>query len=250
MERIDGRSLQRQLAYGHLKFYRRPKPELTEYSGRTPEEEWARFEAVQRRAVLQMAAYYDRAAKQIGQELAGVFAVHAMLLEDEDLVEATRSQIWNEGKTAEFAVKAVGQYFGDAFAVLDDPYMRARSMDIRDIARRVILMLVQQPWTGPLEDGPAILVANTLLPSEVMELDCRRLLGVVARKGTVDSHAALLLQAYGIPALVDVDLDERWDGHLALMDGFDQCLYIDPEQALLEELRERYQAGGTPHRQM
>ena len=248
MERINGIALRRQLAYGYLRFYRRPKPELIEYSARTPKEEWDRFETVQRRAVLQLAAHYDRAARQVGQELAGVFAIHAMLLEDEDLVDATRDLIWNGRKTAEFAVKEVGQRFSDAFSAMDNPYMRARSVDIRDISRRVIFMLIEQPWKDPLAAGPAILVANTLMPSEVLELDCKRLLGVVARKGTRDSHAAQLLQAYGIPALVDVDLDEKWDGHVALMDGFDQCLYIEPGQALLEDLRARYQAGGYPNR--
>ena len=245
MERINGTALRQQLAYGYLRFYRRPKLELTEYSSRTPEEEWVRFQNVQRRAVLQLAAYYDRAARQVGREMAEVFAIHAMLLEDEDLVETTRSRVWDEGNTAEFAVQTVGQRFGAAFSAMDDPYMRARSGDIRDIARRVIRMLIEQKWEDPLVDGPAILVANTLLPSEVMELDCKRLLGIVARRGTVDSHAALLLHAYGIPAMVDVELDEEWDGHLALMDGFDQCLYVDPEQDLLEELRARYQAGAA-----
>ena len=55
-------------------------------------------------------------------------------------------------------------------------------------------------------DEPAILVADDFLPSEVMDFDQHRLLGLITRKGSLDSHTAMLVRAYHIPAIVEVPL--------------------------------------------
>ena len=95
-------------------------------------------------------------------------------------------------------------------------------------------------------EEPAILVADDFLPSEVMDLDQRRLLGLIARNGSLDSHTAMLVRAYHIPAMVEVDIAPKWEGHLALMDGFSGTIYLDPEQPQQDRLRELYQAKGRP----
>ena len=46
--------------------------------------------------------------------------------------------------------------------------------------------------------------------------------------------------------MAEVELGPEWDGHLALLDGFDHRLYLEPDGATLERLRLRYQAGGMP----
>lgn len=244
MEIRGAAAISDQIAYGRLRFFRRATPELGVFSRRSQEEEWRRFEWAQRQAVLQVAAFHDRVYEQLGQPLASIFAVHAMLLEDEELVESTRRLVWEEGLTAEYAVCTVGERYSAAFSNMEDPYMRARGVDVRDVARRVIFLLVGMPPSDPLQIGPAILVADTFFPSEVMELNRSRLLGLISRRGCVDSHTAMLLRAYRIPALAGVELEPKWDGHLALMNGFDHRLYLEPEPELLEELRLRYEQGG------
>lgn len=89
-------------------FYRREPPVLAPRSQRGPQEELERFQQGQRQAVLQLAALYDRAFAEVGEETASIFAIHAMLLEDEDLVRTITDMIQREGATAEYAVKAAG----------------------------------------------------------------------------------------------------------------------------------------------
>lgn len=246
MEVMDGRSIVDQIAFGRLRFLQRPYQELVEFSRLSWEEEIQRFQRAQHRAVLQLGEFHDRALHRVGAGVASIFAIHAMLLEDGDLVRSVQTLIRERGVTAEYAIWTVGENFGDAFASMDSPYMRARAADIRDIANRVIGLLLSSRRHDPLGKEPAILVANEFYPSEVMDLDHRRLLGLVARRGSVDSHTAMLLRAYGIPAMAEVPLKQEWDGHLALMDGFDHRLYLDPDREVLEQLRLRYQAGGMP----
>lgn len=246
MEIREGISILDQIVYGRLRFLRRETPEVAQFSQRSREEEQERFFRAQRRAVLQLADFYDQAFRVVGMDTASIFAVHAMLLEDDDFVEAILHHIHVDGTTAEYAVRTAGETFAAAFAQLDSPYMQARAADMRDIYRRVIHLLQKGVPHDPLREGPVILVADEFLPSEVMGLNCKRLLGVISRKGSVDSHTAMLLQAYHIPAMAQVDLDPSWDGHLALLDGADHRIYLDPERDVLEMLRERYQAGGKP----
>ena len=242
----EGKSILDQVSYGRLRFLRRRHPELAEYSSRTSEEECDRFRTAQGRAVLELEAFYDRASRQVGMEIASVFLVHSMLLEDRDFVDTVLTTIRDRGTTAEFAVKTTGERLAAAFSAMDSLYMQARAADIRDIARRMVRLLLGWHPLDPMRGGPAILVADEFLPSEVMDLDNRKLLGLVARQGSVDSHTAMLLRAYRIPAMAEVDLDPCWDGHRALLDGFDHRLYLDPDGELLDALRVKYQAGGKP----
>ena len=168
-----------------------------------------------------------------------------MLLEDHDYVETVRSLINGQGVTAEYAVQMAEISFSAAFTAMDNPYMRARAVDIRDISQRVLRTLMGGRQTL-LMDEPAILVADEYLPSEVMDFDQRRLLGLITRKGSLDSHTAMLVRAYHIPAIVEVPLSPRCEGRLALMDGYTGNVYIDPEREQMELLRELYQANGRP----
>ena len=188
MLELTGRSIAEQIAIGQLHFYRREPPVLAPRSQRGPQEELERFQQGQRQAVLQLAALYDRAFAEVGEETASIFAIHAMLLEDEDLVRTITDMIQREGATAEYAVKAAGDALAAAFGAMDSPYMRARSVDMRDISRRMLRALLGRRPKAPLTRPGTILVCEEFFPSEVMELDRRWLVGLAAMRGNEDSH--------------------------------------------------------------
>lgn len=245
MQTAVGKSILNRVAYGRLRFYQRTLPEPELRSRLTWEQEEARFLQAQHHAVLELAGLYDRASRQVGEGTASIFAIHAMLLEDEDFVQAVLAILREKGATAEYALRVAGEGFAAAFAAMDSPYMRARAVDIRDISRRVGRRLVGQQRDDPLAGGPAILVSDEFLPSEVMDLDHERLLGLISRQGSADSHTAVLLRACGIPALTEVELSREWDGHLALLDGFDHRLYLDPDRELVGRLLGRCRESGA-----
>ena len=233
---LTGKSILDQFAFGPLCFYRRrsfhPEPE----SRLTPEEETHRFHTAQRQAILQLSALYDSACAELGTQAASIFSIHAMLLEDASLVEEVLTTIRSRHATAEYAVQAVEREFSSAFAGMDSPYMRARGADIRDIAHRVIRCLLGLKTPDPLATRSGILVSDELLPSEVLALDRRKLLGLVTRRGSVDSHTAMLLRLMKIPGLAEVEISSQDEGHAALLDGFSHSLYLDPEPQLMAEL--------------
>ena len=246
MKILTGKSILDQVAYGPLRVYHRQPFQLDFLSHLSSGDEVLRFQAAQRRAVLQLADLYDQAALVVGPQAASIFAIHAMLLEDTSFVDSILSIIQTQYTTAEYAVQVAGTSYSAAFAAMENPYMAARGADLRDISNRMIRLLLGEKIPDPLGNRPAILVSDELLPSEVLALDRKKLLGLVTWHGSVDSHTAMLIRAFHIPSMVEVNLAPKWEGHLALMDGYDGKIYLDPEQAQQEKLRELYQANGCP----
>lgn len=245
MQVLSGKAIMEQIVVGRLCCYRRPAAQVQMYTQGGWRQEINRFYQAQQTAILELNTLYHRAMNQVGEAVASIFSIHGMLLEDHDYIETVRSLIQGQSATAEYAVQMAEISFSAAFAAMDSPYMRARAADIRDISQRVLRSLMGGRQVL-LMDEPAILVADEYLPSEVMDFDQRRLLGLITRKGSLDSHTAMLVRAYHIPAIVEVNITSRQEGHLALMDGYTGNVYIDPEPEQLNQLRELYQANGRP----
>ena len=245
MQILTGKAIMEQIVAGRLCFYRRPAPQIQMYTRGDWRQEINRFRRAQQTAIQELNTLYHRALNQVGEGVASIFLIHGMLLEDHDYMETVRAVIQGHSATAEYAVQMAEVSFSAAFAAMDSPYMQARAVDIRDISQRVLRALMGGRQEL-LMDEPAILAADEYLPSEVMDLDQRRLLGLITRKGSLDSHTAMLVRAYHIPAIVEVDLSRRMEGRRTLMDGYAGKVYIDPEPEVLNQLRELYQANGRP----
>lgn len=246
MRILEAPAIGDQITMGKLHFYRREFYDLERTSRLSWQEEQHRFLSAQRLAAGELRDLYDRASAEMDKAEADIFAIHAMLLEDGELTRQVLNMVREEGVTAQYAMHTVGRRLMHTFKDMEDPYMQARSADIRDIMRRVILRLVHIRPDHSLTHQPVILVSKYFLPSEVMELDRRRILALATTRGSMDSHSAQLLRRFRIPAMIGVDLDERWEGSTALLDGHTGRLYLQPTVELTERLRRKYERNGCP----
>lgn len=246
MQVLEAAAIGEQIAVGRLHTYHREPCHIEKNSELSWEQEDHRFLWARNHAIRELADLYERAGGELGEEEAYIFAIHSMLLEDEDLNRRVRRMIREEGVTAQYAIQTVGEQVMHTFQEMDSPYMRARAADIQDITRRMILRLLHIYPERTITREPVILVSDYFLPSEVMELDRRRILGLVTTKGSVDSHTAQILRYCRIPTLVGMDLPQSWEGHTALMDGNTGRLYLDPDVKLTERLRLEYERNGYP----
>ena len=243
MSIVRGTPIVAKCAMGRLHFLPRNVSQPRQESRLNREEEWERFLQAQKSGVLELAGLYDRAVREVGEGVASIFAIHAMLLEDEELTEMVRHRILDQGASAEYAVWKTGTDVAASFRDLDDTYMKAREADILDIANRVLCEL-SGGCCGVEPEEPAVLVADFLLPSEVMEFNREgKLAGVISRKGNPDSHTGHLLQAYHICAVVGVELEDSWEGHTALLDGFTGEIRLDPDGQTVEKIIKKAPAG-------
>ena len=239
MQVATGKSILGGVAIGPLRVYRKEETQTAAASALTAEEELARFDAAREKAKEQLRALYDKALDEVGEDNAAIFEIHEMMLEDDDYIDAVRSIVENQGATAEYAVATTGDNFAAAFADMEDAYMKARATDVRDVSGRVVNILSGAEEQDALGDEPAILVADDLTPSETVQMDKSKLLGFITRYGSANSHTAILARTMNIPALIGVDYDESWDGKLAVLDGYNHCVYVDPAPELLGAMEDK-----------
>ncbi len=234
MRAFSGKSILNGVAIGKLHVYRKAAAQIQPVSQLTSPEELSRFNEALAEAQEQLAALYETALAQVGEEHAAIFQIHQMMLEDEDYLDAAHEAIQG-GATAEYAALTTGQTFAVMFAQMDDEYMKARATDVRDISQRLCDVLTGASGGAELTE-PAILVADDLTPSETVQLDKSKLLGFVTRHGSSNSHTAILARTMNIPALIGVDIGEDWDGVTAVLDGYSGQVILEPDDALLAEM--------------
>lgn len=242
MKVATGKSILNGIAIGTIRCLRRPAVQAAVSSTLTPEEERKRFEQARRQAQAQLKALYDNAVSEVGEENAAIFDIHSMMLDDEDYLDAVRCIIDTQGATAEHAVHTTGENFAAAFAAMDDTYMQARAVDVRDISRRVVHILAgvqeEQQW-----DQPFILMADDLTPSQTVQLDKSLLLGFVTRHGSSNSHTAILARTMGIPAVVGLgdQLSGDLNGKQVVVDGKKGLAIIEPDEATRTDYEKKQQ---------
>lgn len=239
MQVATGKSILNGIAIGPLRIYHKAARQTTISSSLTPAEEWERFDAARQKAQEQLGMLYEKALNEVGEDNAAIFEIHQMMLDDEDYLEAIKGIIETQQASAEYAVSTTGENFAAVFADMDDAYMQARAADVKDISNRVVNILSGQADNEFSDDTPVILVADDLTPSETVQLDKSKLLGFITRHGSVNSHTAILARTMNIPALIGVDFDESWDGKLAVLDGYNHCVYIDPAAELLFTMEQK-----------
>ncbi|MBP2627777.1 MAG: phosphoenolpyruvate-protein phosphotransferase [Firmicutes bacterium] len=207
----------------------------------TPEEaprEKERFLSAQQVAETELDELMERTAATVGEHQAEVFAAHKLMVQDPCLVEAVFDDIETNYASAEAAVETATQSIASMFASLDDEYMRERAADIKDIGKRLMRIL-----QGKVEDVKyeGILVASDLLPSDTAAIDFDLVSGFITALGGKTSHSSILARAAGLAAVVGVGsaIDKLINGDMVIVDGHAGLVFVNPEEAMLEEYRQR-----------
>ena len=234
-----GKTVFNGIAIGKIYYYAKNEQAVKSVKIADADAEIDRFEAAKESAVGQLQDLYQRALKEVGEENAAIFEIHAMMLEDDDYVDSIVNIIKTEQVNAEYAVAVTGDNFSRMFAEMGDEYFRARAVDVKDISERLVNILSGNDKVNNAGDEPVIIVAEDLTPSETVQMDKDKLLGFVTRYGSVNSHTAILARNMNIPALIGVDISPEWDGKLAIVDGYTGTLYIDPDQDILKKMQAR-----------
>ena len=249
MEQYTGRSVLNKIAAGKVFFYSRKTQEVRREERKDPAAELARFCQAKEAAAGQLEELAGKAAQEVGESGAQIFAAHVTILKDEDFHACITEMIEKEKVNAEYAVAAAGEHYARMFARMEDEYFRAREADIRDIAWRLLEnlqeeeILTEEAAGGflPAGEEPVILAAKDLSPSDTLRMDPARLAGIVTEQGSVASHTAILARTMGIPAILGVPVGADWNGRMAVLDGEEGLVILDPEVDLLEGYRRRQQ---------
>lgn len=238
MVKIEGKSVFGGIAIGPVEILKKSRQVLRRHVEDT-EEEIRRYEAAVDLAKSQLQSLYEKAIDEVGESSAAIFRVHELMLSDMDFVDSITNMIRTQNVNAEYAAAITSDNFSALFEAMDDDYMRARAVDVKDVSERLICILSGQDQSGVRGDEPVILAAEDLTPSETVQLDKSKILAFVTKYGSANSHTAILARTMNIPAVIGVDFPEDCHGKPAVVDGFSGCVYIDPEPEFLKMMKQR-----------
>ena len=239
MEMYTGKSIFKGIAIGKILFYQKGEQPVKRVKIEDTAEQIKRYEDARAKAAEQLQGLYEKALKGVGEANAAVFEVHQMMLEDDDYIDSVVNIIETQQVNAEFAVATTGDNFAKMFAEMEDDYFKARAADVKDISERMVNILSGNESGGAIGDEPVIVVAEDLAPSETVQMDKEKLLAFVTRLGSANSHTAILARTMNIPALIEVDIKEEWNGKMAVVDGYTGTFYIDPDEDILKKMQEK-----------
>ncbi len=242
MKVFNGKSVFGGIAIGKICIYRKSSQKVRRITIDDPEQEIQRYNAAREEAIFELRMLYDKAVKEVGEVNAAIFEIHQMMLDDDDYNESVENIIRSQNVNAEYAVGVTADNFSQMFASMDDDYMRERAADVKDISERVLNILSGSSQGLMDSKEPVILLADDLAPSETVQIDKDMVLSFVTVHGSLNSHTAILARTMAIPALVSTNmpLDEEIDGKLAVVDGNEGIIYIDPDEETLSHLKEQY----------
>ncbi|MFT5707707.1 MAG: phosphotransferase system enzyme I (PtsP), partial [Oceanospirillaceae bacterium] len=186
----------------------------------------------------------ERLAEKLGEQEQALFDVYLRMLDDNSLAGEIIKRI-EGGSCAQWALSSVIIEHTRQFDMMDDPYLKERASDIRDLGRRILTYLQEEdgPQSIELEEG-SILVAEELSPAMLGEIATDKLSGLISVKGSGNSHAAILARSMGIPTIMGaLDLPyKKLSGRSVVLDGHSGRLYLNPSAELLQIYQKQLEA--------
>src|SRR6185437_13048453 len=177
------------------------------------------------------AALAGRAAVEVGQgrEIA---EAHLAFLADPELQGDADAAIASGASAGTAWRRAVGGYV-DQLSASGDTRMMERAADLTDLQRQVLLQLSGETTAPVALPDNAVVLADDILPSQLMELDQGRVVGLAISRGGPTSHVAILAAAMSIPAVVALGprVLAIEDGALVILDGDEGRLQVAPNPA-------------------
>lgn len=191
-------------------------------------EEERRLEEARRRLDLELTRQVDGAERDAQR---GILAAHRSILSDPVFLEKISQVLRREACSAARAVRRAALEAEASLQNSENPLLRERALDVRDVAGRLVALLGGAPPALPsLPPHPVIAVVGALTPAGFLFLDRGRLAGIALETGGAASHTAILARSFGIPCAAGLGREVRsLPGDLeAILDGTRGLLVPEP----------------------
>ena len=221
------------IAIGTIRVLKKKEIEINTCRVEDVEEEICRYRDATQRVQMIFEELYEETLSATNAESAEIFSSYQMLLSDVAFVDAVEKKIRNRSMNAEAAAAMVRDEFKKMFEMMEDPYMCARAADVEDVSNRLIyeLLGVEKEAVALDNDNEEgfILFSDDLTPAEFIQMDKKYLEAIVLKHGSIHSHTSILARTMHIPAMVGAAFLKVSEGKLAIVDGDEGLIYIDPE---------------------
>ena len=200
------------------------------------EVELKRIQTAIQSALEELSKLEDKLVRDNQASKAAIFAAHKEILQDGDLIDEVHSLI-KAWKSAEFAWDTSITKRAHKLESLKNELIAARANDIKDVGRRVLLILTGTKESDHLLKKNSIIVAHDLNPSDIVQFDTDKVIGFGTVCGGSTSHVAILARSMGIPAIAGIDAQalELKEGQKVILDANTGTLFTKPNNEQLEK---------------
>ena len=187
----------------------------------------------------------------LNQEVGEFLDLHALLLDDPELLFGLDELIRSGPYSAGYALRVQRDRLAKVFDGMDDAYLKSRMDDLDHVIGRIHAFLQKRP---PDVKGMAgeILICDNIAPSELAQLQAHGVVGIVTAGGSALSHSAILARSLHLPLIVNVPnvLQKVADGDVLIMDGSDGTVTINPQAQDLRDYRVRLREHAREQREL
>ena len=193
----------------------------------------------------------ERLHGALAHEVGEFLDLHALLLDDPELLQGLDRYIRLKLYTADYALRRQRDRIANVFLGMDDAYLRSRIDDIDQVIGRIHAALHQRDAELQGVAGD-ILVTDTIAPAEVAQLQAQGVLAVVTTSGSALSHGAILARSLHLPLIVGATHALQWlnDGDVIVVDGGTGTVIREPDAADLKAHQQRVKAYKREHKQL
>lgn len=238
---LQGKSVFGGVAIGKIQFFKRDEIQIKRRHVDDPEAEIRRFRTAKEKALSELQQLYDKALTDVGEANAMIFEAHQLMLEDPDYNDSVENIINTQKVNAEYAIGVTSDNYAAIFEAMDDAYMQGRAADVKDVSNRLLSQFAKKQNASFEMTEQVIIAADDLAPSETVQLDKDKVLAFITVEGSANSHTAILARTMNIPAVIGIGdtLTPKYDGKLAIVDGQEGKIYIDPDEEILVAMRKK-----------
>ncbi|NTV49680.1 MAG: phosphoenolpyruvate--protein phosphotransferase [Geobacteraceae bacterium] len=234
------------IVMGKLCIIDRSRSIVPEYSIPTESvsHETARLELAIENTRIELETLKSRLAETSGEDHLFFIETHLMILADERLVSETSEIIRTGMINAEGALRRTLHRYHEAFANIDDPYLRERISDVETVIERVLRSMSGETAEPlPQADSKMIIAAHDLSPADMLQINRSSVLAVITEIGGRTSHTAILARALDLPSVMGVEgiTDLLLDGAPVIVDGVSGTVIVDPDQETFQSSLRRKQ---------
>jgi len=199
------------------------------------------------RQAIQLTLENARTRRQRDEE--AIFSAHLALLEDPVLLDAAHLAI-DQGSDASHAWSRSIDVQCQVLQQLGSTLLAERANDLRDLRQRVLRVLLGEAWQFDVPAG-AIVAAQELTPSDLLQLSAQGVAGVCMVEGGATSHVAILARGKGLPCLVALGdaLLVQAPGQSVVLDADDGRLELTPTAERLAQVQQEQRRRTTQHAQ-
>jgi phosphoenolpyruvate-protein phosphotransferase (PTS system enzyme I) len=209
---------------------------------RMVEKEIGRFEAAIEQVKVELAAMKE-SAEHAPAEFGAFLDLHRMILDDPELCEVPKVLIRERRCNAEWALVQQMEHLVRQFDEFDDPYLRERGQDVRQVVERVVKELSGHPGRAALraakgvKEENLIVVAHDLSPADVIAFKEHHFASFITDVGGATSHTAILARSMAVPAVLGLHSARTLirDKETLIIDGTRGVVIVNPDPRILEE---------------